>query len=334
MAKIVTLGELLMRLSPPGHERFAQTSRFDVIFGGGEANVAASLAMLGHDAEFVTKLPDNLIARGAAGYLRRSGVKTDNIVYGGNRMGVYFFESGASVRPSAVIYDRAGSAFSEADTSDFDFDKILKGADLFHISGITPAVSDKCAKLAESALKAAKNNGITISFDMNFRRKLWNTEKASGVLPNLVRYADICFANSWDAANLLGVDVDETAAFEEGARKMSEKYGFSYVIASNRVSRSASSNDYSAMIYSRKDNNVYHSREYTADPIVDRVGTGDAFAGGILCALLDGTDCQKAVEFGTAAAVLKHTIPGDISCITRAEVEALAEGSGSLRVQR
>ena len=334
MAKIVTLGELLMRLSPPGHERFAQASRFDVIFGGGEANVAASIAMLGHDAEFVTKLPDNPVAHGAAGYLRRSGVRTDNIVYGGNRMGVYFFESGASVRPSAVIYDRAGSSFSEAETSDFDFAKIFKGADLFHISGITPAVSDKCALLAETALKTAKNSGITVSFDINFRRKLWNTEKASGVLPNLVRYADICFANSWDAANLLGVDVDENAPFDEGARKMSEKYGFRYVIASERTSRSASSNDYSAMIYSHEDGCVYHSRKYTIDPIVDRVGTGDAFAGGVLCGILDGKDCLNAVEFGTAAAVLKHTIPGDISCITRAEVEALAEGSGSLRVQR
>lgn len=334
MAKIVTLGELLMRLSTPEHERFAQANRFDLIFGGGEANVAASLAMLGHDATFITKLPDNPIAHGAAGYLRRVGVNTDSIVFGGSRMGIYFLEPGAGIRPSGVIYDRAGSAFSEADESEFDFDAIFEGADLFHISGITPAVSDKCASLARAALIAAKRKGITVSFDVNFRSKLWNTEKAAAVLPELVQYADICFANSWDAANLLDVDVAADAPFDTGSRKMSEKHGFRYVIASKRHVLSASANDYSGMIYSSDTDYTYTSKEYRIDPIVDRVGTGDAFAGGVLCGILDGMDCKQALEFGVAAGALKHSIPGDITCVTHTEVETLALGSGSLRIQR
>lgn len=334
MAKIVTLGELLMRLSTPDHYRFSQASRFDIIFGGGEANVAAALAMLGHNAEFITKLPDNNIARGAVGYLRNIGVKTDNILFGGSRMGIYFLETGADIRPSGVIYDRAGSAFAEADAGEFNFDEIFKNADLFHISGITPAVSDSGAHLAEAALKAAKCHGVTVSFDVNFRSKLWNIEKASAVLPNLVQYADICFANSWDAAKLLGVDVAADAPFDTGARKMSETYGFKYVIASKRNVYSASANDYSGMIYSRNNDDTYYSREYNINPIVDRVGTGDAFAGGVLCGILDGMDYKQALEFGVASGVLKHSIPGDITYVTHSEVDALANGSGSMRIQR
>ncbi|MDD6736251.1 MAG: sugar kinase [Clostridiales bacterium] len=334
MAKIVTFGELLMRLSTPGNQRFMHANRFDMLFGGAEANVAASLAMFGHDAEFVTRLPENLLAENAIGSLRRAGVKTDSIVRGGTRIGVYFLETGAANRPSGVIYDRSGSSFADASADDFDFEKILQGADLFHISGITPAVSDGGAVLAESALKAARQLGVKVSFDINFRRKLWTVEKAASVLPRLAEYADICFANSWDAANLLAADVSDDAPFEEGAKKLSEKYGFEYVAASLRKSRSASANDYSAMIYSRSENVVYHSREYAADPIVDRVGTGDAFSAGVLCGLLDGKDYRDALEFGVAAAVLKHTVPGDFNCITRGEAEALAGGCGSLKVQR
>lgn len=333
MAKIVTMGELLMRLSVPEHLRFLQARQFDINFGGGEANVAAALAMYGHTAEYVTKLPDNAIAHNAVGFLRSIGVNTNNIAFGGKRMGIYFLENGAASRPSGVIYDRAGSAFAEAETSDFDFDKIFADADLFHISGITPAISACGAQLAETALKTAKEKGITISFDINYRSKLWSVENAARILPNLLKYADICFANSWDAANLLDTDVPENAPFEEGARAMAEKYGFRFVAASKRVHHSASANDYSAMLYSHAEDKVYSSSKYTADPIIDRVGTGDAFSAGILCGLLDGKDCRNTVEFGAASAVLKHTVIGDICCASRAEVEALAEG-GSTAIKR
>lgn len=333
MANVVTFGEIMLRLSPPGHLRFSQANSFDVNFGGGEANVAAALAMLGHNASFVTKLPDNAVAHSAVAQLRAVGVDTRHIVSGGERIGIYFLENGAASRPSGVIYDRKGSAFAEADVSDFDFDEIMCDADLFHISGITPAISACGAQLAETALKTAKEKGITISFDINYRSKLWSVENAARILPNLLKYADICFANSWDAANLLDTDVPENAPFEEGARAMAEKYGFRFVAASKRVHHSASANDYSAMLYSHAEDKVYSSSKYTADPIIDRVGTGDAFSAGILCGLLDGKDCRNTVEFGAASAVLKHTVIGDICCASRAEVEALAEG-GSTAIKR
>lgn len=327
MARIVTLGELLMRLSTPGHERFPQANTFNINFGGAEANVAAALAGFGHDAEFVTKLPSNGIAQSAVGYLRGLGIKTDNIAFGGKRIGIYFLEAGAASRPSKVIYDRAFSSFSEVEISDLDLDRIMEGAELFHVSGITPSISERGTAIAEAALVAAKNAGATISFDINYRSKLLSTEKAASILPELVRYADICFANSWDASTLLSVNVAPDAPFDIAARAMSDKYGFKYVVASKRNSISASANDYFGMIYSRNEDDVYFSKKYTADPIIDRVGTGDAFCAGVLCGLIDGKDHKEALEFGTAAAVLKHTVTGDICCFGREEVEALARGA-------
>lgn len=334
MAKAVTLGEIMLRLSPTGHLRFSQAHNFDVNFGGGEANVAAALAMFGHETEFVTKLPDNMMAHSAVSYLKSLNVNTKHIVFGGNRIGIYFFENGAANRASGVIYDRAGSAFSEAEISDFDFDNIMCGADLFHISGITPAISDCGAAIAEAALKSAKKNNVTVSFDVNYRSKLWTVEKAREILSNLVGYADICFASAWDASNLLKTDVSETASFDEAARAMSEKYGFEFVAASKREIYSASSNGYYAMIYSADDDTVYSSGKYTVEPIVDRVGTGDAFAAGVLCGLLDGKHYTKALEFGVASAVLKHTVPGDMCCATREETEQLIVGNSVGKIQR
>lgn len=334
MAKIVTLGEIMLRLSTPGYEKFIQADEFDVCYGGGEANVAVSLANYGHDAEFVTKVPKNPIGECAVAALRKMNVKTDNIAVGGERLGIYFLETGASMRASNVVYDRAHSSISTAEIADFDFDKIFEGAHWFHFTGITPAVSGKAAELTEAALRFAKKHGVKVSFDINYRSKLWAKENAASVLTRFVSYADICFANAWDVRNLLGVDVEETVDFEAAARAMSEKYDLEYVIASHRVSRSASDNELSASIYSKNDDVVYTTRTYSITPIVDRVGGGDSFTGGVICGMLDGKNFKDALEFGVAASALKHTIPGDFNLVSRADVENLVGGDGSGRVQR
>ncbi len=334
MANIVTLGELMMRLSTPRHERFLQANHFEITFGGGEANVAVCLAQLGHTATFVTKLPQNPLGDKVIASLRATGVDTERIVRGGKRLGVYFLETGAAMRPSSVIYDRADSAIAEAEVSDFDFEKIFHGADIFHVCGITPGISKKGALLAEAAMKAAKEQGVTVSFDINFRSKLWTKEQAAEVLPRLVPYADICFGNAWDAKNLLHLPIDENADFETGAKAMADAFGLSYVIASHRVSHSASHNDLSASIYAAKEDKVYTSRTYSITPIVDRVGGGDSLAAGVLCGIADGKACAEVIEFGVATSALKHTIHSDYNMITRAEVETLMQGDGSGKVQR
>ena len=280
MAKIVTLGEIMLRLSTPGNERFIQADEFDVCYGGGEANVAVSLANFGHDAEFVTKVPENPIGECAVAALRKHNVKTDNIARGGERLGIYFLETGASMRASNVVYDRAHSSIATADASDFDFDKIFKGADWFHFTGITPAISDKAAELTEAALIAAKKHGVKVSVDLNFRKKLWSSEKAQRVMTNLMKYVDVCIGNEEDAEKVLGFKPEETdvtsgelnlAGYENIFKQMVEKFNFEYVISSLRVSRSASDNGWSACIYSRDTKEFYHSKEYRAHPIVDRV---------------------------------------------------------------
>ncbi len=343
MAKVVTMGEIMLRLSTPQNKRIIQTDAFDVCYGGGEANVAVSLANYGHDAYFVTKVPDNPIGKSAVAELRKLNVKTDYIAYGGNRLGIYFLESGSSVRASNVIYDRANSSISEAAEEDFDFDKIFADADWFHFTGITPAISDNAAKLTETALKCAKKHGVKVSCDLNFRKKLWSSEKAKAVMTNLMQYVDICIGNEEDAEKVLGFKPEKTdvtsgelnlAGFEDIFRRMTEKFGFEYVISSLRVSRSASDNGWSACAYSRDKNEFYHSREYNIRPIVDRVGGGDSFAGGVICGFLDGKDYKSALEFGVAASALKHTIPGDFNLVSRGEVDNLVGGDGSGRVQR
>ena len=315
MAKVITMGEIMLRLSTPNFEKFIQADEFDVCYGGGEANVAVSLANYGHDAEFVTAVPNNEIGECAVAALRKYNVGTEHIAKCGERLGIYFLESGCSMRPSKVVYDRAHSSISTATAADFDFDAIFEGADWFHFTGITPAVSDSAAVLTEEALKAAKKHGVKVSVDLNFRKKLWSSEKAQKVMKNLMQYVDVCIGNEEDAELVLG-------------------YNFEYCISSLRVSHSASDNGWSACIYSRDSKEFYHSKEYSIHPIVDRVGGGDSFAGGVICGMLDGKDFKSALEYGVAASALKHTIPGDFNLVSRKEVETLAGGDASGRVQR
>lgn len=343
MAKVVTMGEIMLRLSTPNNEKFIQADEFDVCYGGGEANVAVSLANYGHDAEFVTKVPQNPIGECAVAALRKYNVETKHIARGGERLGIYFLETGAAMRASNVVYDRAHSSISTAVPADFDFDEIFEGADWFHFTGITPAVSDMAAELTEAALKAAKAKGITVSVDLNFRKKLWSSEKAQKIMTNLMQYVDVCIGNEEDAEKVLGfkpgnTDVTsgelELAGYKDIFEQMVAKFNFKYVISSLRESFSASDNGWSACIYSRDTKEFYHSRKYRISPIVDRVGGGDSFAGGVICGFVDGKNFKDALEFGVAASALKHTIPGDFNLVSRADVENLAGGDGSGRVQR
>ena len=344
MAKVVTMGEIMLRLSTPNNEKFIQADEFDVCYGGGEANVAVSLANYGHQAEFVTAVPDNEIGECAVAALRKYNVGTQNIAKCGERLGIYYLESGSSMRPSKVVYDRAHSSISTATAADFDFDKIFEGADWFHFTGITPAVSDEAAKLTEEALKAAKKHGVTVSVDLNFRKKLWSSEKAQKVMTNLMQYVDVCIGNEEDAELVLGFKPGETdvtsgelelAGYKSIFEQMVEAFpSFKYCVSSLRVSRSASDNGWSACIYSAADKEFYHSKTYSIHPIVDRVGGGDSFAGGTICGLVDGKNFKDALEYGVAASALKHTIPGDFNLVSRKEVETLSGGDASGRVQR
>jgi len=341
MAKIVTLGEIMLRLSSPGNSRFVQSQSFDVVYGGGEANVAVSVANYGHDAYFVTKVPKHEIGQCAVNDLRKFGVQTDYIARGGERLGIYFLESGASMRASKVIYDRANSAIAEADPSDFDFDKIMEGTSWFHWSGITPAISDKAAELTKLACIAAKKHGVTVSVDLNFRKKLWSKEKAQSIMKSLMQYVDVCIGNEEDAELCLGFkpDADVTAG-KTGAEgykgiftQMAKEFDFKYVISTLRESFSASHNGWKALIYNGKE--FYESKRYDINPIIDRVGGGDSFAGGVIHGLLTYPEDQgKALEFAVAASALKHTVPGDFNLVSIEEVETLAGGDASGRVQR
>jgi len=340
MAQIVTLGEIMLRLSTPGNQRFVQADSFDVCYGGGEANVAVSLAGFGYDVSYVTKLPKNEIGDSALMALRREGVDCSKIARGGERLGIYYLETGASVRPSKVVYDRAHSAIAEAKPEDFDFDAIFEGAKWFHFTGITPAISDSAAEVTKAALIAAKKHGVTVSCDLNYRKKLWSSEKAKAVMTDLMQYVDVCIGNEEDAQKVLGfvpgnTDVTkgslELAGYEAMFRQMQEQFGFRYVVSSLRESISASDNNWSAAIWNGRE--FYHSKTYKLH-IVDRVGGGDSFAAGLICGLMDGKTGPEALEFAVAASALKHTIPGDFNHVTRAEVDALAGGDGSGRVQR
>lgn len=340
MSKIVTLGEIMLRLSPPGHLRFVQSNAFDVVYGGGEANVAVSCANYGHEAYFVTKLPTHEIGQSALNSLRQFGVNTDFIARGGDRVGIYYLESGSAVRPSKVIYDRAHSAISEAEISDFDFDAIMEGADWFHWSGITPALSDKAAALTLEACKAAKRHSVTVSVDLNFRKKLWTPAKAQSVMRPLMQYVDVCIGNEEDAELCLGFKPDadvengdtDAAGYEGIFKAMASEFGFKYVISTLRESISASHNGWKAMIFDGKE--FYVSRRYDLIPIVDRVGGGDSFSGGVIHGLLTKATPAEALEFAVAASALKHTIHGDFNMVSVQEVEQLAHGSGNGRVQR
>ncbi len=340
MSKIVTMGEIMLRLSTPGQSRFVQTDTFDVNYGGGEANVAVSCANYGHEAYFVSKLPTHEIGQSAVNELRRYGVHTDYIARGGERVGIYYLETGASMRPSKVIYDRAGSSIAEASPSDFDFDAIMQGADWFHWSGITPAISDASAACLLEACRAAKRHGVTVSCDLNYRKKLWTPTKAQSVMRPLMEYVDVCIGNEEDAELCLGfkpeADVEAGSTDAEGYKGifegMRQAFGFKYVVSTLRESFSATHNGWKAMIYDGQE--FYLSRRYDINPIIDRVGGGDSFSGGIIHGLLTFGSQAEALEFAVAASALKHTVPGDFNHMSAAEVEALMGGASNGRVQR
>lgn len=340
MKRIITFGEIMMRLNPEGYLRYVQADRFEATYAGGEANVAVSLANYGMDAAFVTKVPAHEIGQCAVNALRHYGVDTRMIVRGGDRLGIYFCEKGASQRASKVIYDRAGSAIAKATAADFDWEKIFEGADWFHWTGITPALGGELPAICLEACKAAKKLGLTISCDLNYRKKLWSTEEASRVMSELVPYVDVCIANEEDSKDVFGIAAEDTdlnagKVNHEGyisvAKQMAERFGFKKVAITLRSSLSASDNDWAGMLYS--DGKASFSPTYRVH-IVDRVGGGDSFGGGLIYALLSGYDDQKAINFAVAASCLKHSIEHDFNLVSVAEVKSLAGGNASGRVQR
>ena len=341
MAKrVITFGEIMLRLAPEGYYRFVQANSFGATYGGGEANVAVSLANFGIDTAFVTKLPAHEIGQAAVNELRKFGVDTSRIARGGNRIGIYFLEKGASQRPSKVIYDRAHSAIAEASPEDFDWNEIFQNADWFHFTGITPALNDTLAAICLEACKKAKELGLTVSCDLNYRNKLWSREKAGQVMSELCKYVDVCIANEEDAADVFGIraantDVTKGAVSHEGykdvAKQLAGRFGFSKVAITLRESLSASDNNWAAMLYDGTE--FYFSKKYAVH-IVDRVGGGDSFGGGLIYACLNQYDPQSAIEFAAAASCLKHSVEGDMNMVSVSEVQKLAGGDGSGRVQR
>ena len=340
MAKVVTFGELMLRLNPPGYNRFFQNDQFVATFGGGEANVSVSLANYGLDSMFVTKLPEHAIGQGAVNSLRTFGVDTSKITRGGDRVGIYFLEKGASQRGSVCIYDRKHSAISEAKKEDFNWDEIFEGADWFHFTGITPALGPNVVEICIEACKAAKKHGVTISCDLNYRGKLWTRAQAKEAMTTLAQYIDVCIANEEDAKDVFGIEAEDTDIYggklnHEGyksvAKQLSDTYGFKKVAITLRTSISASDNDWAGMLYDGKD---YHFSKSYHLRIVDRVGGGDSFGGGLIYSLVTGKSSKDAIEFAVAASALKHSVEGDYNRMSVAEVEKLAGGDGSGRVQR
>lgn len=340
MSKVVCFGEIMGRLNPEGYLRLRQARRLEVSYCGGEANVAVSLSNYGLNAEFVSKVPDNALGQCAVDELRTFGVNTENMVFGGERLGMYYVEKGASQRPSKVIYDRKYSSISEAAREDFDWEKILDGAEWFHFTGITPALGNNLPEICLDALKVCKAKGISVSCDLNFRKKLWSREKACQVMSSLMPYVDVCIANEEDAYDVFGIKASDTDltggklnkdGYREVASKLMERFGFKKVAITLRTSLSATDNKWAGMLYDGTD--YCFSKEYTIH-IVDRVGGGDSFGGGLIYALLSGYNTQEAVEYAVAASCLKHTIEHDFNMVSVDEVKALMGGDGSGRVQR
>ena len=340
MANVITFGEIMLRLSPDSGTRLFQNDRLTATFGGAEANVAVSLANFDESVAFVTKLPENPVGNAALSAVRAFGVDTSYIARGGDRLGIYFMEKGASQRGSVCVYDRANSAIATATAADFDWDAIFAGADWFHFTGITAALSDECAALCKAACKAAKEKGLTVSCDLNYRKKLWSKDKAQAVMTALCDFVDVCIANEEDAKDVFGIEAPESD-IEGGnlskdgyctvAKELRDRFGFDKVAITLRSSFSADDNDWAALLYDGNDfcfSKTYHLH------IVDRVGGGDSFGAGLIYALRRGDDTQNAVEFAVAASALKHSIEGDFNRVSVAEVEALKNGNGSGRVQR
>lgn len=338
--KVVTFGELMLRLAPNGYLRFFQDDQLQATFGGGEANVAVSLANYGLHASFVSRLPQHAIGQAAVNSLRKYGVDVSDIVRGGERVGIYFLEKGASQRGSVCIYDRAYSAIQQAKPADFDWDAIFEGVDWFHFTGITPALGGELVEICRQACAAAKKHGVKISCDLNYRGKLWTREQAREAMTKLCKYVDVCISNEEDAKDVFGIAAEDTDIYsgklnKEGyksvARQLADQFGFEKVAITLRTSVSANDNDWAAMLY---DGEQYcFSKEYHLH-IVDRVGGGDSFGAGLIYALLSGKGTQDAVEFAVAASALKHSIEGDYNLVSAGEVEKLAGGDASGRVQR
>jgi 2-dehydro-3-deoxygluconokinase len=340
MEKIVTFGEIMLRLAPEGYGRFVQAQSFGATYGGGEANVAVSLANFGMNAAFVTKLPQHEIGQAAVNSLRQFGVDTANIVRGGERVGIYFLEKGASQRPSKVIYDRAHAAIAAATTADFDWKRIFDGVQWFHFTGITPALSDNATAITLEAVQTAKKKGVTVSCDLNYRKNLWSKAKAGEVMGKLMPFVDLCIANEEDAADVFNIHAHNTdvtsgsishEGYQEVAKTLIDRFKFKKVAITLRESISANDNNWAAMYC--VDNQFYFSRKYAVH-IVDRVGGGDSFGAGLIYANLKGMNPQDSVEFAVAASCLKHSIEGDFNQVSVDEVLKLSGGDASGRVQR
>lgn len=340
--KVVSFGEIMLRLSPDGYYKLFQKPELNTSFCGAEANVAVALSNFGDESEFVTALPDNDIGRAACRELMRYGVKTDNIVYTGDRLGIFFAEKGASQRPSKVIYDRKNSAIASVDPSSFDWEKIFDGADWFHITGITPALSDSLAKISVDAVKAAKKAGLTVSCDINYRSKLWSAQKARPVMTEIMKYVDVCIGNEEDAEIVFGIkagatDVTkgqlDTDGYKKSLQTVAETFGCKIVAYSQRKSYSASDNGWSGIIYDDEKKQVYTSAQYDIR-ITDRIGGGDAFASGLIYALHNNISPANAIETAAAAGCLDQTLEGDFCLFGINDVLDLAGGNSSGRVKR
>ena len=338
--RVITFGEILLRLNPEGYRRFLQTDRFEASYAGGEANVAVSLSNYGIDAAFVSKVPSHEIGQCAINALRRFGVDTTHIVRGGQRLGIYYAEKGASQRPSKVIYDRSGSSIAGAAEADFDWPSIFRGADWFHFTGITPALGGALPQICLAACQAARELGVTVSCDLNYRKKLWSREEAQSCMTKLMPYVDLCIANEEDAKDVFGIeaansDINGGKLDRDGyisvARQLQSRFDCKQVAITLRESLSASDNNWSGMLFTGQQ--AYFSRSYPIH-IVDRVGGGDSFGGGLIYALLERYSPQQAIDFAVAASCLKHSIELDFNLSSPAEVQSLVEGNCSGRVQR
>ncbi|MDL4840285.1 sugar kinase [Aquibacillus rhizosphaerae] len=335
MKKIVTMGELLIRLSTNVGERLSTTNQLHMHYGGAETNVAISLANIGYDVNFVSKIPDNLLGNGAESHLRANNVQTDFLLKGGERLGTYYMESGVGQRNAMVVYDRKYSSFAEISTDELDFSRVFEGVDLFHVTGITPALSPALSKITLRALKTAQEKGVLTSFDFNYRSKLWRTDDAALVFKELLPYVDICFMGEMDAVHFLGIERANQAM--DGAQKLDYYYrevqssypNIKHISCTFRDVISASKHKLQGNYF--KGSNIYQSVMHTIDPVVDRVGGGDAFAAGILYGILEGLKPNKLVSFATAGSVLKHTLHGDCNTFSLEEIIAFAEnGSGKI----
>lgn len=340
--KVLSFGEILLRLAAPGYTRLFQKDNLEATFCGSEANVAVSLSLLGLQSVFLTKLPNNDVARAALNSLRYFGVDISKVVYGDGRLGLYYLEKGAAQRPSKVIYDREYSAIALAQPKDFDWDAVFDGVDWFHWTGIDPALSKNMAEICMDACRVAKRKGITVSCDLNYRQKLWSCEAARATMVPLIPYVDVCIGNEEDAVKVLGISLSNSSV-ESGkldqreyhliAKNICQSYGCKYVAFTLRESHNASVNGWSGMLYSSAKDSSYHSLKYDIQ-VIDRVGSGDSFAAGLIYSLLTGKEEQDAVDFAAAASCLKHTIEGDYNRVLISDIENLIKNGGNGRVSR